>query len=337
MKEYRFSWFLVGGLLVSTAALCFCGVFPLFLPMPADAALTLRFLCVFAFAAVATFALATSQVAMTAAQHALERRKDFPATFGCAVVCAVICGLVSIGGVHLSWTFLTLGNPHLAAMVGWVDFGGFMLGVVKPLMAFVIEGRKRLDKLEAAEKDAADRALAEKRADADRAAADARAAEAHALTAQALRQARETAEEPVRTPGAPKPAQTSRLPSPPASGRTGQGSGRNTGQGAARVRNAAQTGARTIVRTAAAASAALVPAAAAADAPAIVQHAEIVSRKVSEAEIIAVALGMRQRGATPSFRTIAAELRVPKSRILEAWPKGVPFPGGEAASLAEAG
>lgn len=332
MNDYRWSWLFVGGLLVSTGALCFCGVFPLFLPLEADAALALRTACVFAFAGVAIFALATSQVAMTAAQHALERRKEFPATFACSIACAVICGLVSIGGVHLSWHFLTIGRPDLQAMWVAVDIGGFLLGIVKPLMAFVIEGRKRLDRIDAAEKDAQERADARARTDADRASANARVAEAQALTAQALRDPRELAQEAVPASAAPTHRTTGEQRSPHAARRTAAGSNARAGQNARPVRSAV----RTAARTAAGVGAALIPTAAAAGAPtAIVQQAETVSRKISEAEIIATCLSLRQRGITPSFRLVSAELRVPKTRVFDAWPTGQPLPG--ARSLAQAG
>lgn len=327
MNDYRWSWLFVGGLLASTGALCFCGVFPLFLPLEADAALALRTACVFAFAGVAVFALATSQVAMTAAQHALERRKEFPATFACSIACAVICGLVSIGGVHLSWHFLTIGRPDLQAMWVAVDVGGFLLGIVKPLMAFVIEGRKRLDRIVAAEKEAQERADARARMDADRAAANARVAEANALTAQALREP----QEPVPAAAAPTHRTTAEQRSPHAPRRTAQGSNARPGHNARPVRGAV----RTAARTAAGVGAALIPTAAAADAPAaIVQQAETVSRKISEAEIIAACLSLRQRGITPSFRLVSQELRVPKTRVFDAWPTGQPLPG--APSLAQA-
>lgn len=168
MKERSFIWsrvFLIG-LVVSTAVLTVAGVlatyFVALLPDGWEATLTL--ICAAAFAGIAGFAMATSQMAAAMAQT-LKGRAGQRVAFWMAVGCAVATGLISVGGVHLGAGVLGL-DPL------WLDIAGGALVIVKPSMAFITQACRDAVAADAAAAEAAehalDRAASERSANADR-------------------------------------------------------------------------------------------------------------------------------------------------------------------------
>lgn len=130
-RSFFWSKLFVGGLVLCTAALTVAGISAHYFDLGADWNATLDMICAGAFAGIAAFALATSQMAAAMAQ-ALRGKPQFQTAFGFACACAVICGLISVGGAHMGALVLGL---------DWrvVDLGGFLLAFVKPAMSVVIE------------------------------------------------------------------------------------------------------------------------------------------------------------------------------------------------------
>lgn len=136
MTHRSFLWsrlFLIG-LVASTAVLTVAGIAATYFQLGPEWDAALDGICAAAFAGIAGFALATSQMASAMAET-LRGHAKHAAAFKLALLISVVCGLISLGGVHLAAVQLDLDWRLL-------DVGGFLLAFVKPAQSFVIEAAR---------------------------------------------------------------------------------------------------------------------------------------------------------------------------------------------------
>lgn len=166
MSRYRLSELVSVALPASAAAMLVSGVLlwradwinPALVPL-------LKGACLTAFAVLGAAAVAAASCMAGHAQAALVLGRKFRSVYLPAVFFGLGYAMAGAIGVHIGWEVLT--KPDLASMhlpPGWVVVAASLfLALGKPVFAFVLEGRKQVDKHIEAEADREMRAEAEKR------------------------------------------------------------------------------------------------------------------------------------------------------------------------------
>jgi len=146
VRKYRWSAFFAWGLTLSGAALSAAGVI---------SALGWSFES-FAFALMMLFAIGSSNTAAEAAIHAMRRARVVWAIFLPALACSVGFACAANIGVHLGWEVASAraAHPELLPPDMVVDLGFYFLAFAKPASAWLIEGRKSMDREDAERADA---------------------------------------------------------------------------------------------------------------------------------------------------------------------------------------
>lgn len=157
--NYLWSVACAWGLTTAVAVLTVSGVLAKFLPAQSAAGAPLRVICVLAFACVAALAIANANNAAGAAQHAASHPAgiNWPILIP-ATLCAFGFAGASLIGIDLGWNVMAHGaSPTDMPETGHVLAAGGFLGLAKIAMSWIIEGRRSMDKADAAVADAAHR------------------------------------------------------------------------------------------------------------------------------------------------------------------------------------
>lgn len=160
-----FSWVLTG----SGAALACAGTLAFFLEAEAP---QLRAICVAAFAVMVSAAVACANTSAAAAMHALSNGRRHWAMFWAAIILtAGFCGVTGLG-VDLGWLLMTDQLTHRALPEHrFVVAAAAFVAISKPGTAWLIEGRRALDRTDAEHRSAAEEAALEAARQRDREAA----------------------------------------------------------------------------------------------------------------------------------------------------------------------
>lgn len=151
-RSYAWSYLLSWGLTISGGALAVVSVLAYFLPASMVDPDATRLLCVIAFAAMVGFSVACANCTAAAAQHAISRRRKYPAVLWPALLCTLGFCLASGIGVHLGWALMTQGVTAHDLPDAWVvNSAAIFIALAKPAMNWIIEGRKGIDRDDAAE------------------------------------------------------------------------------------------------------------------------------------------------------------------------------------------
>ena len=307
-RDYTWSSIFAWGLTLSGAALATGGVIGMFWPQ-----LNISWLCVASFAAMMAFGIGLVNCAASGAMHAIKHRKadggkvDWAVLLPALLCCAGFAFATNIG-VHMGWEIVKANAPAGATLppAATVDIVFYIFAFAKPAMAWIVEGRKAMDAETNAtrqaqrRKEAADLAAAEAAREAakhEAAKAEAAAAEAARLEAEAVAKAEaEKAEAEVAEKKArrrkPKTEEEMREAARKAVARRAASFSIHRMQ--AQVRDFEQAR----------------------------QEQQITAPQIARA-----CDRLIERGEQPNFRRVAEILGVPRERVENAWPKGVPLDG----------
>lgn len=150
-EPYLLSWSCSWGLTVSVAVLGVAGSIAMFSPDSLLFGVRLDAWCLAAFAAMAALSIACANACAAAAMHAVSRDHWHWPTLAPALLCAAGFAVASNIAVHLGWSVLAAdaARPDLLPDVQLVNNAALFLCFAKPAMAWIIEGRKAMDRAEA--------------------------------------------------------------------------------------------------------------------------------------------------------------------------------------------
>ncbi len=150
-EPYLLSWGCSWGLTVSVAVLGVAGSVAMFSPDSLLLGVRLDAWCLTAFAAMAALSIACANACAAAAMHAVSRDHWHWPTLAPALLCAAGFAVASNIAVHLGWSVLAANaaRPDLLPDVQLVNNAALFLCFAKPAMAWIIEGRKAMDRTEA--------------------------------------------------------------------------------------------------------------------------------------------------------------------------------------------
>ncbi len=328
-RDYTWSSIFAWGLTLSGATLATGGVIGMFWPQ-----MDIGWLCVIAFAAMMAFGIGLVNCAASGAMHAIKHRKSDGGKVDYAVLLpALLCCLgfafATNIGVHMGWEIVKTNAPAGAHLppAATVDIVFYIFAFAKPAMAWIVEGRKSMDaethaarqaqrRREAAEMTAAEDARETAKAEAIRAEAarietarlEAARLEAEKLEAEKAEAAK--AELANIAAAVAAAAEAAAPPEPKKSRRKPRTEEEN--REAARKAVARRAASFSIHRMQARVH----------DFEQARQEQSLTVRQIAEAcdELL-------RRGEMPSFRRAAEILDVPRERVEQSWPKGVPLDG----------